>query len=45
MSDFNDYPFPLPQNWDKHMDFLEILFASEDKILETTCCQVFTTIK
>jgi len=26
------------------MDFLKIFFTSEDKILETTSCQVFTTI-
>jgi len=26
------------------MDFLKIIFTSEDKILETTFCQVFTTI-
>jgi len=44
MSDFGDYPFSLPQNWGKCMDFLKIIFTSEDKILETTSCQVFTTI-
>jgi len=45
MSDFDDYPSSLPQNWGKHMDFLKIFFTSEDKILETTSCEVFTTIK
>ena len=33
MSDFDYYPFSLPQNWGKCMDFLKILFTSEDKIL------------
>jgi len=45
MSDFNIYPFSLPQNWGKRMDFLKIFFTSEDEILETTSCQLFTTIK
>jgi len=26
MSDFDDYPFSLPQNWGKRMDFLKIFF-------------------
>jgi len=38
-SDFDDCPFS------KCMDILKIFFTSEDKILETTSCQVFTTIK
>jgi len=25
MSDFNGYPFSLPQNWGKRMDFLNFL--------------------
>jgi len=29
----------------KCIDFLKIFFTSEDKILETTSCQVFTTVK
>jgi len=37
INNFEDYPFPLP-----HMDFLKMFFTSEDKILETTSCQVFT---
>jgi len=45
MSDFDDYPFSLPQNWGERMDFLKIFFTSEDKILQTTFCQVFTTIE
>jgi len=45
MSDFDDYPFSLPQNWGKRMDFLKIFFTSEDKIFETTSCKVFITIK
>jgi len=44
MSDFDDYPYSLPHNWGKCMDFLKIFFTSEDKILETTSYQVFTTI-
>ena len=44
MSDFDDYPFSLPQNWGKRMEFLKFFFTSEDKILETTSLQVFTTI-
>ena len=43
MSDFDDYPFYLPQNWGKRMDFLKIFFTSEEKILESTSCQIFTT--
>jgi len=27
------------------MDFLKLIFTSEDKILETTLCLVFTTMK
>jgi len=45
MSDFDDYPFSLPQNWGKRMDFLKIFFTGEDKLLETTSSQVFATIK
>jgi len=45
MSGFNGYPFSLPQNWGKRMDFLKIFFTSENKILETASCQVFTKIK
>jgi len=45
MSDFHDHPFSLPQDWGNCMDFLKIFFTSEDKILETISCQVFTTIK
>jgi len=45
MSDFDDYPFSLPQNWGKRMDFLKIFLISEEKIFETTSCQVFATIK
>jgi len=45
MSDFDDCPFSLPQNWGKRMDFLKIFFASQVKILETNSCQVFATIK
>jgi len=41
MSDFDDYPFSLPQNWGKRMDFLKFFFTSEDKILETFFSQVF----
>jgi len=37
INNFEDYPFSLP-----HMDFLKMFFTSEDKILETTSCQVFT---
>jgi len=44
MSDFDDYPFYLHQNWGKLMDFLKFFFTSEGKILETSC-QVLTTIK
>jgi len=45
VSDFDDYPFSLPQTWGKRMDFLKFFFTSDKKILETTTCQVFTTIK
>jgi len=45
MSDFDDYPFSLLQNWGKHMYFLKYFFTSEAKRPETTSCQVFTTIK
>jgi len=45
MSDFDDYPFSLPQNWGKRMDFLNIFFTREHNILETTSCQAFTTIE
>jgi len=45
MSDFDDYPFSLPQNWGKCIDFLKIFFKSEVKILETTSCKIFTTTK
>jgi len=45
MSDCDGYPFSLPQNLGKHMDFLKIFFTSEDKILETIFCKVFTTVK
>jgi len=44
MSDFDDYPFSLPQNWGKHMYFLKYFFTSEAERPETSC-QVFTTIK
>jgi len=44
MSDFEVNAFSLYQNWGKRMDFLKIFFTSEDKILETTSCQMFTTI-
>jgi len=40
MCDFDDYPFSLPQNWGKRISFLKFFFTSEDKILETTTCQV-----
>jgi len=33
MSDFDDYPFSLPQNWGKRMDFLKFFFTSEERIL------------
>jgi len=29
MSDFDDYPFSIPQNLGKHMDFLKFFFTSE----------------
>jgi len=45
MSDFNDNPYSLPQNWAKRVDFLKMFCTSEDKILETTSCPVFTTIE
>jgi len=35
----------LHQNWGKRMDFLIFIFPSEDKILEPSSFQVFTTIK
>jgi len=38
MSDFDDHPFSLPQNWGKHMDFQKNFFASEVKIFEITFC-------
>jgi len=34
MSDFDDYPFSLPQHCGKRMDFSKFLFTSEEKILE-----------
>jgi len=45
MSDSDDHQFSLFQDWGKHIDFLIFFFTSEDKILETTSCQVCTTIK
>jgi len=45
MSDFNDYPFSLPQDWGKRMDLLKFCFTSEDKTPETTSCQIFAQIK
>jgi len=45
MSDFDDYPFSLPPNSGKRMDFLKIFFTSEDKIPEATFCQVFAIVK
>jgi len=42
MSDFDDYQFSLPHDWGKRMDFLKFFITSEDKILETASCQVFT---
>jgi len=33
MSDFDDCPFSLPQNWGKHMDFLKFFFTTEERIL------------
>jgi len=43
MNDFHHHPFSLLLSWGKHMDFL--FFTSEEKILETTFCPVFATIK
>jgi len=31
MSDFDDSPFSLPQNWGNPMDLLNFFFTSEDK--------------
>jgi len=45
MSDFDDYPFSLPQNWGKHMDLNIFFFNNEERILQKTSCQVFATIK
>jgi len=45
LSDFDDYPFSLPQNYGKCMDFKNFFLTTEEKILETTFRQVFTTIK
>jgi len=45
MSDFDDYPFAFPQNWGKCMDLKKCFFTTEEKILATTFCQVFATIK
>jgi len=45
MSDFDDYPFSLPPNCGKCMNFLKFFFTSDEKILETNFCQVFATIK
>jgi len=45
MSNFDDYPFSLPQTWGKCTDFMKFFFASEEKILETVFCQVFVTSK
>jgi len=33
---FDDYPFSLPRNWGKHMDFNKFVLTSKAKILETT---------
>ena len=38
-------PFSLPQNWGKRMDFTKFFFTTEERILGTTFCQVFATIK
>jgi len=40
MSDFDDYPFSLPQNWGKRMDFLKFFFTNEERVVETNFCQV-----
>jgi len=45
MSDFDDYPFYLPPNWGKRMDFKKYFFTTEERILETTFCQVFAIVK
>jgi len=45
MSAFDDYPFAFPQNWGKCMDLKKCFFTTEERILETTFCQVFATIK
>jgi len=45
MADFDDYSFSSHQNWSKHMDSKKFFFTTEKKILETTFCQVFITIK
>jgi len=45
MNYFDDYPFSIPQNWSECRDFLKFFFTGEEKILEKTLCQVFTTIK
>jgi len=44
MSDFDDYPFSLPQNWGKHINLKKFFFISVERILETTFCQIFATI-
>ena len=45
MSDSDDYTFSLPQNFGKHMDSKKFFFTTKERILETTFCQVFITIK
>ena len=40
MSDFDDYPFSLPQNWGKRIDLKKFFFTTEERILETNFCQV-----